>query len=252
MRCNVLRAARPEVDRKRLEEIVRQTLQQLGHAPEPSVSAWLEGWLRDEQSVLSERRFDCLRTLIKQFCVCVGGYRPIRDIGMTDVARFRAALIKQSLSPGTINNHLRGLRSMFKVAYESGVIDRNPVALVRSVKNESNGSGSTFTPEQMSRLVAIAEGDWKGLILAGFYTGARLMDLAKLEWSNVSDGFIQFRQGKTGGSFQIPIHAELQAWLTTHSGVGFVFPNLSEKSQEALAIVGCTDEEIQRFTHCAL
>ena len=141
---------------------------------------------------------------------------------------------------------------MFKVAYESGVIDRNPVALVRSVKNESNGSGSTFTPEQMSRLVAIAEGDWKGLILAGFYTGARLMDLAKLEWSNVSDGFIQFRQGKTGGSVQIPIHAELQAWLTTHSGVGFVFPNLSEKSQEALAIVGCTDEEIQRFTHCAL
>jgi integrase len=62
------------------------------------------------------------------------------------------------------------------------------------------------------------------------------MDLARLEWSNVSAGFIQFRQGKTGGFVQIPIHPELQACLQqTLKSIRFVFPTLSSKSQVALS-----------------
>jgi integrase len=108
------------------------------------------------------------------------------------------------------------------------------VALVRSVKTETV-SVSTFTPEQVRALVVRSVGDWKGLILAGFFTGARLMDLARLEWSNVSGDFIQFRQGKTGGFVQIPIHAELQEWFKCRVREKFVFPTLAAKGQTVLS-----------------
>jgi len=229
-------AARPEADRKRLEWLVNDTLRQLGHAPDPSVGQYLDQWLKDEREAISEARFDRLNGLIRQFCRSVG-FKPIREVNVSDISRFRDQLLKEGLSPATINNRLGSLKRIFRVAYESGVIDRNPVALVRAVKNGGNSTNgtSTFTPEQIRMLVATAEGDWKGLILAGFFTGARLMDLARLEWSNVSSEFIQFRQGKTGGFVQIPIHQELQEWLKTSVNGRFVFPTLAVKDQTTLS-----------------
>jgi len=203
-------AALPELDRRHLERVVREALRQLGHAPDPMVGAWLGEWLENERTVISEEMAQKYARVIRQFLACVGGSRSLRSIGSGDVARFRDQLLKQGLAPKTVNSRLISLKRIFRVAFESGAIDRNPVALVRSVKTETV-SASTFTPEQVHTLVSAAEGDWKGLILAGFYTGARLMDLARLEWSNLTleKDFIQFRQGKTGGKVQIPVHSEL-------------------------------------------
>jgi hypothetical protein len=146
-------AARPENDRRHWEGILREALRQLGHAPDPTVGSWLEQWLKDERTVISEARFDRLAGLVKQFSVSVG-YKPIREVSVSDVSRFRDQLLRQGLSPGTINSHLRSLKRIFRVAYESGVIERNPVALVRGVKSSGNGrSKSTFTLEQIQTLL---------------------------------------------------------------------------------------------------
>jgi integrase len=63
-----------------------------------------------------------------------------------------------------------------------------------------------FTPEQIARLLDKAEGDWKGLILAGYYTGARLLDLARLTWGNIdlAEHSISFTQKKDGRETQSP------------------------------------------------
>ncbi|MDQ3622793.1 MAG: hypothetical protein M3463_09930 [Verrucomicrobiota bacterium] len=42
-----------------------------------------------------------------------------------------------------------------------------------------------FTPEQIGALVGAAEGDWKGAILVGFYSGLRLRDVTELRWDAV-------------------------------------------------------------------
>jgi site-specific recombinase XerD len=149
------------------------------------VGQYLDQWLKDERAVISEEMAQKYARVIRQFLACVG-HKSMREVSAGDVARFRDQLLKQGLAPKTINARLGSLKCIFRVAYESGAIDRNPVALVRSVKTETV-SDSTFTPEQIHKLVDAAEGDWKGLILAGFYTGARLMDLARLEWPNVSE-----------------------------------------------------------------
>jgi integrase len=67
-----------------------------------------------------------------------------------------------------------------------------------------------------------ASGDWKGLILAGYFTGGRLSDLARLKWSNVdlTEKTITFVQRKVEGKspkarVKIPIHPALEEYLVS-------------------------------------
>ena len=106
------------------------------------------------------------------------------------------------------------LQSTFKIALEEGLIDRNPVAAVRPIRT-SSAKKDVFSPEQIEQLLKEAEGDWKGLILSGYFTGGRLIDLARLTWGDIdlSEKTITFVQGKTGSSVQVPIHQDLYEYL---------------------------------------
>jgi integrase len=78
-------------------------------------------------------------------------------------------------------------------------------------------------------------GDWPGLVLAGYYTGARIGDLSNLRWSAVDleRGVVVFVQSKTERRIEIPVHPELEKWLLAVPGagrVGDVFPSLAGKT----------------------
>ena len=96
----------------------------------------------------------------------------------------------------------------------------------------SRAEKGTFSLEQISRLVTAAQGDWRGLVLAAFYTGARLSDLAHLEWKSVDlvERSITFRQRKTESLVLIPMHPELESHLLSlpapARGEAPVFPSL--------------------------
>src|SRR5271166_1109671 len=53
---------------------------------------------------------------------------------------------------------------------------------------------------KIEHLLEVEEGDWKGLILSGYFTGGRLVDLARLSWGDIdlSEKTITFVQRKTG------------------------------------------------------
>ena len=99
------------------------------------------------------------------------------------------------------------------------MVDRNPVAAVRPIRTSSAKKG-VFSPEQIRHLLEAAEGDWKGLILSGYFTGGRLADLARLTWGDIdlSEKTITFVQRKTGSSVQIPIHQDLYEYLVELPG----------------------------------
>ena len=76
-----------------------------------------------------------------------------------------------------------------------------------------------FTAEEISKLLEKANLDWRGAILVGYFTGARLKDVCNLRWGNVDleKMLITFRAGKTGQLITVAIHPELsvQWWATT-------------------------------------
>jgi integrase len=124
------------------------------------------------------------------------------------------------------------IRIPLKLAQDSGVIQRNPMALVKPVKGQKVQKG-TFSPEQIQAILAVCDWEWRGLVLAGWFTGQRLGDLVRLKWSNVCSGsHLTIRQGKTGNQVQIPLHPELAEWLNRASKSDLksvVFPTLSLK-----------------------
>ncbi len=127
------------------------------------------------------------------------------------------------------------LKHAFKRALDQGLITRNPVAPIRSQRGQKAERG-TFSSEQVARLVQAASGDWKGMILAGYYTGIRITDLSRLTWANVDLGekVIVFTQKKTGKKIKIPIHPALETYLlslpSTDSPKAPLFPTLHDKN----------------------
>ena len=68
----------------------------------------------------------------------------------------------------------------------------------------------TFNSTEVKLLVDTATGEWKSLILLGYYAGARLSDCCRMAWDNVTftSATLAFTQGKTGRKLTVPIHPE--------------------------------------------
>lgn len=132
------------------------------------------------------------------------------------------------------NGLIKILRAPLNAARRQGLIAHNPAEAVEMLAAEGHRK-ECFTPEQVKALVGAADGDWKGLVLAGYYTGARLGDLSRLAWESVhlERGSISFTQGKTKQPIEIPIHPEFHRWLdgrarSKATRTGFVFASLHD------------------------
>jgi len=210
---------------------------------DPTVRQWFERWLDSEKGAISESTLTRYRQIVKDFLSCIGPVadRRLESVTSEDVLKYREQLESGGRAPLTVNLTIkRVLKRAFKVATEEGLIARNPCATVRSIRDHGKIEKGTFTPDQIARLVDHAEGDWKGLILAGYYTGGRLSDLARLRWSNVdlAEKTVTFVQKKVQGKshkakVRIPLHEALEEYLgsrpSSNSTNAPVFPELHDK-----------------------
>jgi site-specific recombinase XerD len=165
------------------------------------------------------------RQVVADFLVGLGPVANQRLEAVTSehVLKHREQLEFEGRAHATVNFTVkRVLKRAFKVAIDEGIITRNPCATVRLIQDRDKAAKHVFAPEQVSKLINIAEGDWKGLIISAYYTGGRLSDLACLTWSNVNlskgNKAILFMKNKTKGKtpkakVEIPIHEALEEYL---------------------------------------
>ena len=208
---------------EQLRIVLEQTYYRLtGKKPETiTVCQWFTRWLKGEQGAVAETTFEKYESLVKDFLSFLGTRQHIALEAITtdDFLRYRDHLLAEGRAPRTVNITVRKiLKRPFQAAVNEGRIPRNPIASIRHLQDVAVEKG-VFTPEQIARLLDKAEGDWKGLILAGYYTGARLLDLARLTWGNVdlAEHSISFTQKKTDAKLKVPIHPELLDYLLSRS-----------------------------------
>jgi integrase len=166
----------------------------------------------------------------------------IAAITSRDIASFRDKREALGLAPATVNLDVIILSSAFNSAWKQGHINVNPCAAIEPLKDKPHRKG-VFTPEQVSALVKTAEGDWKGLILAGFYLGARLSDCANLRWRDIDlvseIKTIRFFPRKGGGEVVTVIHPALEDYLLSlaapKSDEEFVFKSLAQRNASGLS-----------------
>jgi Integrase len=118
----------------------------------------------------------------------------------------------------TANQSMKVVGAAFNAAIKSEHINRNPCEALPSLAKKARAAATkraTFTPAQVAKLVQKAQGDWKAAILFGYYTGARLSDVANMRWEaiNLDQDEITFTPTKTGREITIPLHADLKRAL---------------------------------------
>lgn len=199
--------------------------------------AWLNEWLAGKCGVVAAKSIEKYEQVTEDFLEHLGerANLTLAAIGPKDVRSFRDALAKGGRSPGTVNQTIRKVLSApFLSAMRLGYIPTNPCAAIEALRDDADSAREIFTAEQVGKLLGKAEGDWKGAILAGYFTGLRLRDVAELRWSAIDfkAGVLRIKTLKTGSALVVPLHEALTTWLHTQPrGIGQapVFPSLAGK-----------------------
>ncbi|HEX4202185.1 MAG TPA: tyrosine-type recombinase/integrase, partial [Chthoniobacterales bacterium] len=187
----------------------------------PTTEKYFKDWLAAEKPTVSLDSYTKKDQATRLFLESLGdrASKSIEAVTEADIVKFRDELLAAGRRPVTVNQLVRKIIAQpFRAAQKKGYIQIDPVAGLKAVRGD-HVEKHVFTAEQVQRLVNTAEGDWKGLVIAGFYTGARLSDLANLTWGNVdlakSIPAIIFVQKKTGKKIEIPIAEDLLSYLLT-------------------------------------
>lgn len=139
--------------------------------------------------------------------------QPIPYITKADLAKWRDTSAAKT-SARTVNNKLKVVRTLFQSAWRDGLITDNPATKIPVLKT-GEGNRRPFTLPELQTVLAVCNDEWRGLVLAGVYTGQRLKDLASLTWAQVdlARHEIAPNTSKTGRRQLIPIAAPLLAYL---------------------------------------
>jgi integrase len=221
----------------RLRDLLSDALQRLTGERLRVFSAeqWLDHFVKLKRKSRSKSTGNRHEQVTRDFLEHLGQRARVNVAAITskDVLSFRDHREHLGLSPATLNLDITLLSAAFNAALRQGHISVNPCAGLEPIKDKVT-SKSTFTPEQVAALVAAADGEWKGAILVGFYTGARLGDVRALRWRDVDlaqKKTITFEQGKTGRKVVVPIYPDLEDYLLSVSAPddesAFVFPALA-------------------------
>ncbi len=221
-------------------KILHDTLQRVGRGTlrMPTSREWLGEWVEGRKGSASDRTLLKYQQVTKGFLDFLGARSnaKFQTVTQGDIIQFRANLLAEGRTPQTADSLVRKILNIpFSLALRTGIIQVNPVAGLVALRGDKV-SKAIFTPEQVGKLVKTADGDWKGLILSGYYTGARLLDLARLTWKQVdlAAKTLTIRQSKTGAIVVTAMHPALEEYFlslpSADTPEANVFPTLAPQA----------------------
>jgi integrase len=196
------------------------------------VSDWLAHWLDMKAQVRAGKTMDRYRQVIRDFIASLGSRAnlALSHITPKDVLTYRNLITKTGKAARTANLSVKVVSAAFNAAVRQHIIESNPATALESLPVKADEK-ETFTSAQVSKLARAAEGDWRGAILLGYYTGARLSDVANMRWGAIdwSNKIIRFTASKTGKAVTLPLHPQLERQLLKNAGIGNapMFPTLA-------------------------
>jgi integrase len=155
-----------------------------------------------------------------------GVERPVDDLRAEDFSALRGG-IAEVWGPVRLGNEVQRVRTIFKHAYESGLIDR-PVRFGPDFKkpnkkvmrlNRAKRGERMFEPNELRQLIKAATPPLETMILLGVNCGYGNADMATLEYRHLDlkKGWADFARGKTGIARRCPLWPEtiksINAWL---------------------------------------
>jgi integrase len=222
-------------------EILSEILEQTTGKPivQWTARAWLAHWLEIKARVSSPKTVAKYRQVLRDFERSLGSRADLAldHITSTDALAYRDAILEGGRGEATANQSMKVVSAAFNAAWRQDHIRKNPCLALDSLHRKARANATkraTFSVPQVAKLVRAAEGDWKAAILFGYYTGARLSDVANMRWQSIdfSADTICFTPSKTGREITLPLHPSLKRALERGPrGIAkaFLFPSLAGK-----------------------
>lgn len=184
-----------------------------------TVRGFVESWLERTRSEVSPGTWTKYQQTGSLLLASLGGKadQDIAEVRKDDVARFRDAQGKR-VARSTANVYLKIARIIFAAAEADGLLVRNEARGVKKLKVANEGSARrAFTLAEMKKVLAKCDDEWRSMVLFGFYTGARLGDVARLTWQNLDLAAeeLSYVSAKTGRQVVTPLAGALMRHVET-------------------------------------
>jgi integrase len=168
----------------------------------------------------------------------LGSFRRADDLGPDDFQSLRAVMAKR-WGPVRLGNEIQRVRSIFRYAHESGLIDRpvrfgptfkKPSAKVIRLARAAAGP-SDFTAEQLKAMLAGASVTMRAMLLLGINGGFGNTDVGTLDIDaiDLKAGWIDYPRPKTGVPRKVPL------WPETVAAIRDVLANRREPKDDSNA-----------------
>ena len=199
-----------------------------------TAKAWFEHWLKLKKA-RSPKTVARYEQVVRDFLSSLGVRAELwlHQITSDDVLAYRDSITATGKSARTANLSVTVVSAAFNGALRVHKTDINPCVVLDKLPEEDSVERDTFTPAQVAKLVEAAEGNWKGAILLAYFTGARLSDVANMQWSALDwkNKTLSFTQHKTKKPLTVPLHPQLERELRKNPGIGKtpMFPSLAGK-----------------------
>ena len=185
-----------------------------------TVREFLTGWLRRKELELADISAVEYRRVANGFIDSLGK-RADKDVSLVTTAQVSAWRdgLAGRLSAHTVNKSIKALRGAWSQAIKEGLTSSNPFKTIDLVKGRRTFETTrrAFTLIELRRILAVADGEWRGIILFGLYTGQRLSDITSMTWNqiDVAEGVVHYVTAKTGAVLDIPLARPLLDWIGT-------------------------------------
>jgi integrase len=203
-----------------------------------SVREWFEQFTKKKRKSRSQKTALRYDQMMNEFVTFLGPRADLNIAAITekDILDFRDHREAKGLAPVTLNLDITVLSAAFNAALRQKYIGVNPCADIEPLKGKATHK-KTFTPEQVSALLSAADGDWRGVILVGFYGGMRLNDACNLRWRDIDlvspIKTITYEPRKTAEAVTVAVHSALEDYLlslpASDNEDAFVFPSLAQR-----------------------
>lgn len=179
-----------------LHEIATGTFVYRRHFPHSPRGAWfgergadgltvgqlLDRWMAGVSGGLSKAGRMSYESAIRVHLRPRFGGCPIDSLTAHQVRQFLADI---DVAPKTQNNVLTPLRQAYRMAYEQGLVDQNPLDRVRAATVERRDPDPFTVAEIRAILAASTEPQHRALFQFAFATGLRTSELIALRWEDV-------------------------------------------------------------------
>lgn len=211
------------------EEIIRKIHALSDPDAKPvSLAQYWDGLIRRELPTAGPATIENMRFAKKRWTAALGDKMEIPLPKLTlDHLEKALPRMAEGLAPATANLYRGELLRVLSDATGRKVIDSNPGIRLKTASKLQGLKETTpkgvFTPDEIKTLLEAADDEWRGMILGGFYTALRMMDVAKLSSDDIEAGFILTTSAKTSTDTDTPIHPRLKEWIGNRQGP--FFPN---------------------------